>query len=66
MINTMAEENRFQIVFDELLRIASGERDSNHLVLEIDSLQTASEEIAELRRAILEISEPAVSLYTTT
>jgi len=33
---------------------------------EIRALREASDEIAELRRELLEISEPPVSLFTTT
>ena len=62
----MTAENRFQVVFDNLYEALSESQDGNKAEPQRAELRKVSEEIAELRRAVLEISEPPVSLFTTT
>ena len=62
----MANENRFQVVFDKLGEVSSESQEAKKAEPQRAELQKANDEIAELRRAVLEISEPPVSLFTTT
>ncbi len=62
----MASENRFQIVFDKLSEVAAEQRPAEGSETQNKVFREASDEIAELRRAVLEIIEPPVSLFTTT
>lgn len=62
----MATENRFQIVFDKLTEVLSEPTVGDQADARDGKLGKASEEIDDLRRAILEINEPPVSLFTTT
>jgi hypothetical protein len=62
----MASENRFQIVFDKLSEAVSEHPVPNRPESRKDDLRKASDEIAELMRAVLELSERPVSLFTTT
>ena len=66
MTALMAEQNRFQIVFDKLSEVKPEHWQPTQSEAEVQALQQASEEIAELRRELLEITEPPVSLFTTT
>ncbi len=56
----------FQIVFDKLSEVRPEQWEPTQSKAEIQALREASEEIAELRRELLEIAEPPVSLFTTT
>jgi hypothetical protein len=66
MTAVMAEESRFQVVFDRLSEVRPEQWEPAQSEVEIQALRRANEEIAELRRELLEISEPPVSLFTTT
>jgi hypothetical protein len=66
MTALMAEESRFQIVFAKLSEVRPEQWEPAQSEAEVQALRKASEEIAELRRELLEITEPPVSLFTTT
>ncbi len=66
MTALMGEESRFQIVFAKLSEVRPEQWEPPQLESEVQTLREASEEIAELRRELLEITEPSVSIFTTT
>lgn len=53
------DENRFTIVFEKLSEATSDQP-------EIREIEAESEEIAELRRIVLEINKPEPKFFTTT
>lgn len=66
MTALMAEESRFQVVFDKVSDVRPEQWEPAQSESEIQALRESSEEIAELRRELLEIPEPPVPLFTTT
>jgi len=66
MTALMAEESRFRIVFDKLSEVKPEQWEPTQSEAEVQALRKASEEIADLRRELLEITEPPVLLFTTT
>jgi hypothetical protein len=66
MTGLMPEESRFRIVFDKLSEVRPEQWQPPQSETEVQALREASAEIAELRRELLEITEPPVSLFTTT
>ncbi len=62
----MADESRFRVVFDNMAEITPERWETAQSKAEVQALRRANDEIAELRRAVLEIIEPPVSLFTTT
>jgi hypothetical protein len=60
------EQDRFKIVFEKLTEARERGAVSEAEVAETEQLRAESEEIAELRRLVLEITEPAPKSYTTT
>ncbi len=57
--------SRFDVIFSRLSEESEEAKEKNVLV-EYKRLVDASEEIAELRRAVLEITEQQPNYYTTT
>lgn len=62
----MEEQNRFKIVFEKLAEARRAGAISEAEVVESAALQAESEEIAELRRVVNEITDPEPKSYTTT
>jgi hypothetical protein len=60
------EQDRFKIVFEKLAEGRERGAVSEAEVAETEQLRAESEEIAELRRLVLEITEPTPKSYTTT
>lgn len=60
------EPDRFRIVFEKLARDCTTLEFDEHLVAEVQALAEESEEIAELRRISLEISNPEPVTYSST
>ena len=59
-------QNQFDIIFVKLDEALSADRKSAGVLSEAQTLETELEEIAELRRIVLEITEPEPSSYTST
>lgn len=59
------EKGRFSIIFEKLTQVMKEEA-SSQSPFEIESMRVELEEIAELRRLGLEISEPEPTSFTTT
>jgi len=66
MTALMVQESRFQIVFDKLSEVRPEQWEPGQSEAEVQALRKASEEIAELGRELLKITDPPASLFTTT
>jgi hypothetical protein len=66
MTALMADESRFQIVFEKLSEVRPEQWEPPQSEAEVQALRKASEEIAELGRELLGITDPPASLFTTT
>jgi hypothetical protein len=62
----MEQPSRFKIVFEKLAEAQRAGGISEAEVAESAQLQAESDEIAELRRVVSEITEPEPKSYTTT
>ena len=58
----MVDATRFRLVFDEL----EGEIELQATLDEVAKVSTEAEEIAELRRIVLEVTDAPVATFTTT
>jgi hypothetical protein len=59
------DEPRFRIIFEKLAETAAEEREGDGASMS-DELRAEIDEIAELRRLVLETTEPDQKSYTTT
>ena len=62
----MEQQTRFKIVFEKLAEAQRGGAITEAEVEESAQLRAESEEIAELRRVITEITDPELKSFTTT
>ena len=60
------EPTRYRIVFKKLSEAIAEEGEREKTLVEIKSIRTESEEIAELRRLVLETTESEPRSYTST
>ena len=56
----------FKIVFEKLEEFSSEQENSEDLVADVEKMVADLEEISELRRLVMETTEPEQELYTTT
>ncbi|MBI1954943.1 MAG: hypothetical protein HYS38_00955 [Acidobacteria bacterium] len=59
-------ENRFAIIFEKLAEVQTEELRHGGRLVAPESIGSELEEIAELRRLVLEITEPELTVYTAT
>jgi len=60
------DEDRFRIVFEKLSELTSEQTLSKESSSESEQMRAEIDEIAELRRLVLEITEPKATSYTST
>jgi len=58
--------DRFKIVFDRLAEAVAADRETQAGPVTSEDSVRESDEIAELRRMVLELTEPEPTTYTTT
>lgn len=58
--------HRFKIIFDEISKVEQDEQLESNLVAEVRELSDELEEIDELRRLAMDITDPEPKSYTAT
>ena len=58
--------HRFKIIFDEISKIEQNDQVDPNLVAEVQELSGELEEIDELRRLAMDITDPEPQTYTAT